>query len=81
MKILSDRMLRITGSAEHSCCTDLHAFLNNFEHGFLRIESTAVQRCARKITEFLSGSKVVGKNRGKMENSLVTQDFTHRGFC
>ena len=32
MKILSDRMLRINGSAERSRCTDLHALLNNFEH-------------------------------------------------
>ena len=70
------------------------AFLNNFPlyipsrfleqirtQGFLRIESTAVQRCARKSTEFASGSKIVGENRGDMENSLVTQDSTHRGFC
>ena len=26
------RMLRIKGSGGHSRCTDLHAFLNNFEH-------------------------------------------------
>ena len=32
VKILSDRMLRIKGSAGHSRCTDLHALLNNFEH-------------------------------------------------
>ena len=32
VKILSDRMLRIKGSAEHFRCTDLHALLNNFEH-------------------------------------------------
>ena len=51
-------------------------------HGFLRIESnTAVQRFARKSTEFASGSKIVGGNRGEMENSLITQDSTHRGFC
>ena len=31
-KILSDGMLRIKGSAGHSCLTDLHALLNNFEH-------------------------------------------------
>ena len=50
--------------------------------GFLRIVSTAaVQRCARKSTEFASGSKIVGENRGEMANSLVTQDSTHRGFC
>ena len=48
---------------------------------FLRIESTAVQRCARKSTEFASGSKVVDENREDMENFLVTQDSTHRGFC
>ena len=48
----------------------------------MRIESTpAVQRCARKITEFASGSKIVCENRGEMENSLVTQDSTRRGFC
>ena len=34
VKILSDRMLRIKGSAEHSRCTDLHALLNNFDRGF-----------------------------------------------
>ena len=46
-------MLRMKGSAEHSRCTDLHALLiNNFEHNrVLRIESTAVQRCAHKSTE------------------------------
>ena len=48
---------------------------------FLSIESTAVQRCARKGIEFVSGSKIVGENRGEMANSLVTQDSTHRGFC
>ena len=30
---------------------------------FLRIESTAVQRCARKSTEFASGSNIVGESR------------------
>ena len=45
---------------------------------FLRIGSTAVQRCARKSTEFASASKIVGENRGEMENSLVTQDSTQR---
>ena len=25
--------------------------------------------------------KNVGENRGEMENSLETQDSTHRGFC
>ena len=49
--------------------------------GFLRIESAAVQRYARKSNEFASGSRIVGENRGEMENSLLTQDFTHRGFC
>ena len=57
-------------------------FLEQFQtQGFLRIESTAVQRCARKSTEFASGSKLVDENRGAMENFLVTQDSTHRGFC
>ena len=74
-------MLRIKGSAGHSRSTDLHAFLNNSSTRFLRMESTAVQRCARKSTEFASGSKIVDENRGDMENSLVTQDSTHRGFC
>ena len=45
------------------------------------LESTAGQRCARKSTEFASGSKTVGENRGEVENSLVTQDSTHGGFC
>ena len=71
------------------------AFLNNFPlyrplrfleqfrtQGFLRIESTAaVQRCARKSARFASGSKIADENRGDMENSLVTQDSAHRGFC
>ena len=47
----------------------------------LRIESTAVQRCARKSTEFASVSKIVDENRGDMETFLVTQDSMHRGFC
>ena len=34
--------------------------------------------CARKSTEFVSGSKVVGENWGEIENSLVTQDFLRR---
>ena len=48
MKILSDRMLRIKGSAGHSRCTDLHALLKSFEYRVLHIEpiNTAVQRCA-----------------------------------
>ena len=33
--------------------------------GFLRIESTAVQRCARKSTEFAAGSNIVGESRGR----------------
>ena len=75
-------MLRIKGSAGHSRCTDLHALLAQLRtQGFLRIESTDVQRCARKSTEFASGSKIVGDSRGEMENSLLTQDSTHRGFC
>ena len=49
--------------------------------GFLRIEFTAGQRYARKSTEFGSASKIVDENRGDVENFLVTQDFTHRGFC
>ena len=32
--------------------------------GFLRIESTAVQRCARKSTGFASGSNIVGESHG-----------------
>ena len=39
------------------------------------------ERCACKSPEFASGSKIVGENRGEMENSLVTQDSLHRGFC
>ena len=55
--------------------------IKNRSKSFLRIESTAVQRCARKSTEFASGSKIVDENRGDMENFLVTQDSMHRGFC
>ena len=46
-----------------------------------RTAPAAVQRCVRKSTEFASGSKIVGENRGEMESSLVAQDSTHRGFC
>ena len=49
--------------------------------GFLHIDSFAVQRCARKSTEFASGSNIVGESRGEIEKSLVTQDSTHIGFC
>ena len=49
--------------------------------GFLPIESTAGQRCARKSTEFASASKIVDENRRDMGNFLVTKDSTHRGFC
>ena len=49
--------------------------------GFLRIESTAIQRCDRIGTEFASGSKIVRENRGEIEKYLVAQDSTHRGFC
>ena len=45
------------------------------------LESTAGQRCARKSTEFASTSKIVRDSRGEMENSSLTQDSTHRGFC
>ena len=49
--------------------------------GFLPIESTAGQRCARISTEFASASKIVDENRRDMGNFLVTKDSTHRGFC
>ena len=55
--------------------------IQNRTKGFLGIESTAVQRCARKSTDFASGSKIVDQNWGDVENFLVTQDSTHRGFC
>ena len=41
---------------------------------FLRIESTAVQRCARKSTEFASGSKIVDENGGDMEGSSIVDE-------
>ena len=57
-------------------------FLEQFRtQGFLRMKSTAVQRCARESTEFASVSKIVGENRGEIANSLSTQDSTHREFC
>ena len=55
--------------------------IKNRTKGFLRIESTAVQRCARKSTEFASGSKIVDENRGDVESFVVTQDSMHREFC
>ena len=42
--------------------------IKNRTKGFLRIESTAGQRCARKSTEYASGLKIVDENRGDMEN-------------
>ena len=54
--------------------------MKNRTKGFLRIESTAGQRCARKSTEFASASKIVDENRRDVENVFVTQDITHRGF-
>ena len=36
------------------------------------------ERCARKSTEFASGSKTVDENRGDMGNFLVAQDSTHK---
>ena len=55
--------------------------IKNRTKGFLRIESTAVKRCARKSTEFASGSKTVDENRGFVENFVVTQDSMQREFC
>ena len=55
--------------------------MKNRTKSFLRIESTAGQRCAHKSTEFASGSKIVDENGGDVDNFLVTQDSTHRGFC
>ena len=43
--------------------------------GFLRIESTAVQRYDRKSTEIASGSKIVGENRGEMQKYLSCAGF------
>ena len=43
--------------------------------GFLHIKSTAVQRCARKSTEFASGSNIIGESWGEMKISLVTTGF------
>ena len=54
--------------------------MNNRIKGFLRIESTAVQRCARKSTEFTSASKIVDRNKGDVKSFLVTQNSTYRGF-
>ena len=34
-----------------------------------------------RALNFHRDKKNVGENRGEMENSLVTQDSTHRGFC
>ena len=41
---------------------------------FLRIESIAVQRCARKSTEFASGSKIVDENRRDTEGSSIVDE-------
>ena len=82
VKILSDRMLRIEGCWTFPLYRPSRALEQFRTQGFLRIESTAaVQRCARKSTEYASGSKMVGENREEMENSLVTQGSTHRWFC
>ena len=62
-------------------CRPLRSLEQLRTQGFLNIKSTAVQRCARKSTEFASGSNIVGESWGEMEISLVTQDSTHGGFC
>ena len=49
--------------------------IKNRTKGFLRIESTAVQRCARKSTEFASGSKIVDENRGRDGKFLTDSRF------
>ena len=79
MKILSHRMLRTKSSTERSRCTDLHALEQFRTQGFLLIEFAAVQRCARKSTEFASGSKIFGENRGRTENSLIAQELRTEG--
>ena len=67
--------------------------MNDLEHRVLRIEpinisiqrcasrSTSVQRCARESTDFAWGSKIIGENRGEMENTAVKQGSTNRGLC
>ena len=46
------------------------------------LESTAVQSGVLvRALNLHRDEKNVGENRGEMESSLVTQDFTHRGFC
>ena len=61
------RILRIEGSAEHFRCTceerPSRSHNEQFRtQGFLHIKSTSVQRCARKSTEFASGSNIVGES-------------------
>ena len=80
MKIFSDRMLHIKGSAQHSRCANLYSLEQFRTQGFQLKESAGVQRCAGKNIEFASGSRIVGENQGEMGNSSVTQDSTHRTF-
>ena len=62
MKILSDRMLRIKGSAKHSRCTDLHALLNNFEHRVF---------CASSLMLLYKGMLVRAHNLHRDRKSLA----------
>ena len=54
--------------------------IKNRTKGFLRIESTARQRCARKSTEFASGSKIVDENRGDMEILRIEGSAEHSRY-
>ena len=58
---------------------DLHALLmNNFKHKVFSIESTAVHRCARKITEFASGIDVLSDTGCCAERVLLLNiPFVH----
>ena len=49
--------------------------IKNRTKGFLPIESTAVQRCARKSTEFASTSKIVDENRADVGKFLSDTGF------
>ena len=76
--ILSTKVFNITyvSPAETRCAWQRQqANVNSAAEAAALRATTAVQRRAA------SGSKIVGENRGDMENYLVTQGSTHRGFC
>ena len=75
MKILSDKMLRIKGSAGHSRGTGLHALLNNFEHRVFCAQSLLLYKGVLVRVRNLHRDQKSLARTGEMENSFVTEFY------